>query len=252
MKFAFPTDEHFPYQDDDARSVALQIVRDFDPEVLVVGSDGIDFYSLSHFNKNPERTRARSLQDEINAWVEGQKEWQDAAPNALRCPIPGNHEMRLRAWTWEHSEISSLEELEPENLMKWDQLGLTYNKGGFDANREIVLEETVAIRHGSIVRAFSAYTAKGEIEKERYSMSTITGHTHRGGSFFARTRTGVVQAHEGFCLCRLDPEYVARPDWQQGILLGTVEQGLLNVEPVLINEIRGKKHAIWRGKEYRA
>ena len=33
MKIAFPTDEHFPFQDDQAREVAMMIVQDFDPDL---------------------------------------------------------------------------------------------------------------------------------------------------------------------------------------------------------------------------
>ena len=54
MKIAFPTDEHFPFQDERARSIALEIVRDFNPDVLISGSDGVDFYALSKFSKNPK------------------------------------------------------------------------------------------------------------------------------------------------------------------------------------------------------
>ena len=60
MKLAFVTDEHHPFQDDHARSVALKIVQDFDPDMVVCGSDGIDFYQVSHFDKNPERVKART------------------------------------------------------------------------------------------------------------------------------------------------------------------------------------------------
>ena len=41
VKVAFPTDEHYPYQDEYARDVALQIVADFSPDVLISGSDRV-------------------------------------------------------------------------------------------------------------------------------------------------------------------------------------------------------------------
>ena len=69
---------------------------------------------------------------------------------------------------------------------------------------------------------------------------------------WSRTRHGVVQAHEGFCLCLLEPEYTHHPDWQQGIIVGEVVDGMLSVEPILITDKAGKKKAIWRGKEYSA
>jgi len=100
------------------------------------------------------------------------------------------------------------------------------------------------------VRKNSAYSARAELEREFYAVSTISGHTHRGGSYFVTTRFGVKQAHEGFCLCRLDPEYVVNPDWQQGIVLAEVINSNLIVEPIPFYDSYGKKSAVWRGKEY--
>ena len=93
MRIAFPTDEHHPYADENARQLALTIVRDFDPEIRIAGSDALDFYSLSKFDKNPRRRK--TLDFEVNAWVHSQREWQDAAPNAIAVWLMGNHEFRL-------------------------------------------------------------------------------------------------------------------------------------------------------------
>ena len=56
-RLVFPTDEHFPFQDEHARSVALQITADFQPEIRIAGSDGLDFYGLSKFDKDPHRMK---------------------------------------------------------------------------------------------------------------------------------------------------------------------------------------------------
>ena len=68
IKIAFPTDEHFPFQNDRAREVALKIVQDFGPDVVPAGSDGLDFYKLSRFDRDPARMKAHSLQEEIQMW----------------------------------------------------------------------------------------------------------------------------------------------------------------------------------------
>jgi len=78
-KIAIPTDEHIPFQDDRARAVALKIVADYQPDIRIAGSDGVDFYMLSRFDKNPLRA-AFGLQGEIDMWKASQREWRDAAP----------------------------------------------------------------------------------------------------------------------------------------------------------------------------
>lgn len=254
MKIAFPTDEHFPFQDEKARAVALKIVSDFNPDLLISGSDGVDFYAISNFDKNPERAKL-GLQAEINAWRKGQLEWKDAAPHAKRRFIPGNHEDRLRRYLWRHPEIASLDAMSLPKVLDLDSLGIEYSNEDYGSYEIVVAPPRggngqLIIKHGKFVRKGSGQSARAELENECYSISILTGHTHRGGSYFASTRAGVVQAHECFCLCRLDPEYVAHPDWQQGIILAEVGKTLLNVKLIPIHTFRRQKKAVWRGKEY--
>jgi hypothetical protein len=248
MKIAFPTDEHRPFQDDRAVHVALKIVSDFNPDVLILGSDGMDFYNISKFNKNPERVKT-GLQDEIDQWQAGVRDWSSAAPSARKLYLIGNHEERWRTWLWYHPEIHDLNALKYENLLELAKLGIEWDPRP-SGNLEHTFFNRLVIRHGRFVRKWSGMSAKAELEADRYSISSISGHTHRGGSHYATTRNGMVQAHEAFCLCRLDPEYILHPDWQQGIVLAEVDVGNLSVETIpIINDVLTKK-AIWRGKEY--
>lgn len=239
IKIAFPTDEHYPFQDERARSIALAIVEDFRPDVLVTGSDGLDFYSLSSFDKDPARVKAGGLQREIDAWCAGQREWRSVAPDADRIHIPGNHEDRLRRWLWRHPDIADLDALKLSSLLKFDQLGLI-------EAQEVNFFDRLLVHHGTRVHKNAGASAYAELEKLFFAMSSMTGHTHRGGSVYVTSRTGLVEAHEGFCLCDLEPDYVANPNWQHGILLAEVSADHLQVEPVPFRDYR----AYWRGKLY--
>jgi len=247
LRVAFPTDEHFPFQDENARSVALQITRDFDPDVRVTLSDGLDFYSVSHFDKDPIVLKAGGLQREIDSWIAGQREWKDAMPRARTYAILGNHEDRLRKYLWKHPELHDLEVLKLENLLKFSELGI---EPGVRDEVEFGEAHKLIVKHGSRIRQHSAYSAAAELQKEFYAANIVTGHTHRGGTHYAATRHGVVAALEGFCLCRLDPAYDPSPNWQQGIVLSTVTDHGVFFEPVLFTRYLGKVVAQWRGKEY--
>jgi len=247
MRVAFPTDEHYPFQDERARSVALQIVQDFDPHVRIAGSDGMDFYSISKYSKNPARMKGTNLQNEINKWQAGQREWMDAAPNAHGYFLIGNHEDRLRRYIWNHPEISDLEVLKLQNILELFKFDIYWSEAG---SKELNLYNKVVLKHGSYVRKNSAYTAKAELEKEHYSISVVAGHTHRGGTVYATTRHGLVIGQEAFCLCTLNPEYMDNPNWQQGIVLIDVDRNHLSIEPIPIHTTSNKKTAVWRGKEY--
>ena len=251
MKVAFCTDEHFPFQDDRAREVALQLVRDFQPDLMITQSDGLDFYAVSSFDKNPARV-ATDLQKEIDAWKAGQREWISAAPRAKRRALLGNHEDRLRRYLWKHPELYSLEVLKFDNLLGYNELNIEWSGQDY-GHDEVVLHDRLVIKHGKLVRQRSGMSAYAELEKENFALSVLTGHTHRGGVSYITTRFGIRSAYECFCLCRLDPEYVAHPNWQQGIVLAEVTDDWLCVEPIPIHTTSlGKKLAIWRGKEYGA
>lgn len=250
MKIAFPTDEHFPFQDNQAREVAMKIVQEFSPDQIILGSDGLDFYDISTFDKDPKRVKV-DLQKEIDLWKAGVREWTTAAPGAKKRYIPGNHEDRLRRYLWRHPEIASLEALNLNNILDFAGLGIEWNEQEY-TQAEITFFDKLAIRHGKYIRTGSGMSARAELEADRYAISVMTGHTHRGGTVHATTRSGMVTGQECFCLCRLDPVYMARPNWQQGIVLAEVSKDAISVEAVPIQTFRRKKVAYWRGQAYHA
>ena len=226
----------------------MQIAADFKPDLRIAGSDGMDFYSISNFDKNPARVK-KGLQWEIDAWSAGQREWRDVCANAFF--LIGNHEDRLRRYLWRNPELFDLEVLRLPSLLRMAELGIHWETDkGERANQELVVHNRLVIKHGSLTRKHSAYTARGELEAEGFSISLLSAHTHRGGSTYQRTRRGVVHAHESFCLCSLEPEYLQHPNWQQGIVLATVTPTALSIEPVPFFRETGKVRAIWREKEY--
>jgi len=248
-KITFPTDEHHPYADMRAIALAQKITSDFNPDVRIAGSDGIDFYSISSFDKDPRHFKNGGLQNEITQWQNCQRAWIDASPNADVVFLIGNHEDRLKRWLWRNPEIYGLQALEMENLLEFEGLGIQMaDKGGL----EVVYHDKLIIKHGSIVRKHSGYTARAELEKETYDISTLSGHTHRGAQVFQKTRHGVVSGVEGFCLCDTDPSYTNNPNWQNGLVLATVNDNAVQFELISFYNKGNRKAALWRGREYTA
>ena len=197
----------------------LEDRQDFNPDILPAGSDGLDFYKLSRFDRDPQRMKQTTMQSEIMMWQKAQREWNDAAPNARRQFIPGNHEER---WDKTHLEARSIPELLTfllPKVLRLKELGIEEN----------MCEEIDLGRTGHPPRAGRPAalwsSARGEVEKQRYQVSTMTGHTHRGGIYMTTTRQGIIYGVECFCLCKLDPWYGHGPyDWQHGIVLATIHK----------------------------
>ena len=168
-------------------------------------------------------------------------------PNAKPLFLLGNHEDRLRKYLWRHPELWGLEALKLPSLLGFSELGIENPDGG-----EILLFDRLLIKHGERVRQHSAYSARAELEKEFYAVSILSGHTHRGGVHYATTRNGIVEAHECFCLCRLDPEYVFNPNWQQGLVLAEVDKIYLSITDIPFQPHGRKLAARWNGRQYRS
>lgn len=189
-----------------------------------------------------------NLQNEIDAWKAGQREWRDASPNATPFYLIGNHEQRHIRYLWRNPEYAELNVIQLPSLLGFEELDIPWE--GEDKHRELDIDKRLLITHGNVVRKYSAYTAKAAVEAERYARSVMIGHTHRGGTHYTSNRDGVVQGIECFCLCRTDPEYMSNPDWQQGLVVAEITKEKLNIEPILFTRSGDKLKAVWRGKEY--
>ena len=244
-KVAFPTDEHYPFQDERAVALAQRIVSDFSPDILIRGSDALDFYRVSSFLRS-KKVFAKGLAAEIKAWKVGERAWADVAPDAKRPFLIGNHEARLRKYILAKApELEGLEALELQNLLDFQEFGIR-----LAYNNEVMVDGRLLVKHGDIVRKYSAYTAKGELEREKYSITMMSGHTHRGGVHYATTRSGIVAAYECFCLCSLNPPYTKNPDWQQGISLATTHPAGVQVDMIPFFWKGNRLFAHWRDREY--
>lgn len=208
------SDLHIPYHDPFAWQLTLNIVEEVKPTKVNLAGDLLDFYLLSTFDKDPKALEDGRLQENLDQWFQMMRDLQRAAPDECEHEfIPGNHEDRLRRYLMRNQELYGLRALELPSLLRLGELGIKYSEYEIE-----VIAGLLGIKHGSIVRKDSAMSAKAELERERYTMSLITGHTHRKGFHFVTTRLRTVKAVENGCLCRTNPEYVVGiPNWQQGI-----------------------------------
>jgi predicted phosphodiesterase len=166
-KVLFVSDIHCPYQDEVALEAMYNFMNWWKPDEVIIMGDLVDFYAVSRFNKDPER--ALRLQEELDSSVSVLKEIRDRAKKANIYFIKGNHENRLKKYLWANaSELSSLNALRLESLLEFDKLNIKYK------DRGIIRYKDLIVKHGTLVRKFAGYTAKGEFEKN--GMSGISVH----------------------------------------------------------------------------
>lgn len=217
------SDFQIPFHDVDAVKLTLAFASELKPYGVILNGDVVDCYSLSDFDKNP--LQKASLQTEIELAGKLMGQFQHVKE---RIWLGGNHEDRLRRVIWRNPAFAGLKELEFPQLFHLADYGFKWKEYG-DVHRLGKLSVT----HGDTVRASSGATARAHFEK--FGGSVLHGHTHRLGAYYRTNGTGTHGAWENGCLCRLDPEYVKRPDWQQGFSVVHVGAGgAFNVQQVPI------------------
>jgi hypothetical protein len=246
-------DVHEGFEDDRALNILRAITPEFDPHVIACMGDLLDCYKLSRFDKDP--TRIETLQDEINKARTLLHEMAQLAPRARRVFFEGNHEDRLRRTIWNLADAGKVlvelddfrEAMTWERLLRLDQIGWEFVPYLGPAQGEFKLLPKFIVKHGTIVRKWDCYTAKAE--HDMYGKSGASGHTHRLGVYMQRDHNGNHVWVETGCLCRLDPDYVTAPNWQQGFVCMTFDRktGAFAVEPVYIHN----GLAVWRDTIYK-
>ena len=235
------SDVHVPFQDHTACDMALRFIRQHRPDTIHLLGDICDFYACSKFDKDP--CRRETLQDELDETAQFLQRIRRSAPSARIIYSEGNHEFRLRRYLRSEAKaLASLRSLQLEKLLDLPSLSIQFRH-----QDEPYRIGSLLYTHGSIVRKWSAYTAKAHFEK--YGCSVIHGHTHRFGSFYHSNITDVHGAWENGCLCGLQPEYVESPDWQQGWSVVRGRSGYFHVEQVVVIGGRYHYHGTTYGKK---
>jgi hypothetical protein len=239
-RVAFLSDLHVPFLCERAWGAAMSLLEDYRPDLVVLGGDLFDFYSISAHDKEPGRLDR--LQDEFDAAAPLWK--QVDALSGRKVVIWGNHEERLIRLTHANPGLVNLRALTIEAAAEMPQ-GWTYYP-----NQTRLKVGPLSILHGDLKGrgTSSVHAASGFLRKLR--TSCLAGHLHRFQSFFETNADGTIRA--GFASGHLsDPDearYLASPDWQQGFTTIDFdhEAGLFSVTPHLIIEGRTR----WNGKTY--
>jgi hypothetical protein len=206
-------DAHFPFQHKPSVQASLDALEIVKPDTLMTGSDLIDFYALSKYDKNPKRQN--SLQDDLDSaqdFLEQQRKL--VGPQCKIHYLEGNHEARLKKYLKRNAKaLANLRALRLGELLDTGSLDVHLHTYG-----KLIKVGDVYYTHGTTHSAGGGNTARSHIK--RIGGSVSVGHCHRLSVVHERKDTGFFTGFEGGCLCRFDQEYVledwaiSRMDWQ--------------------------------------
>jgi hypothetical protein len=231
------SDQHFPYHDVRANSVALEhAVGHKKINFILINGDGLDFYQLSRFMKDP---RKRSLNDEIWGWIEYLNILQTAFPGAKIYWKLGNHENRLEKYLFVKApELLNMQEFKLSKILK------TRGVENVEViEKQIIYAGRLPFVHGTEFQSGSVSPvnpARGLFLKTL--SSAVTSHHHRSSAHSETDINGKLMSWYSIgCLCGLHPEYALLNKWNLGFAYIQTE-GL---------EFSFENMKIYNGKVYR-
>ena len=224
-RIAIISDLHHPFHDIPTWHAVAAFLDDFQPDIIVWNGDIGDFYSISVFDKNPQRSFnfADEMGELQHFMAEARRRW----PDATHYFIMGNHEHRLEWYLKKNPELSGLVNLDSLLHLK-DQGFILMPYGG-------VLDYLgFAITHGTRYSSLPNSTAR--MHKDMIGGSGVVGHSHRMGQWAYTDMRGAHAFYESGCLCRLDPDYIRQrpPNWQQGFFAGIAHDNAVHLHHIAV------------------
>ncbi|HVU59352.1 MAG TPA: metallophosphoesterase [Candidatus Saccharimonadales bacterium] len=169
-----------PTHSEESVDIMLQLIRDTQPDRIVLNGDNLDFPTLGRHEQ--EHFFQNTLKPSIN-YVHGVLAlMRSAAPNAAIVYLAGNHEQRLEKYIAQKApELYDLVQAGSDErmltvpfLLNLKKLGIEY-RSGYPAN-EYYLSDKLKIIHGTKAKSNTS-TVAGLARTE--SESVIQGHSHR-------------------------------------------------------------------------
>lgn len=264
------SDLQWPFVDLQALDVTCQILRERQPNTLIIGGDLMDLSAWSKYTQRPEW--ATVTQQSVNEIHQFLASLRKMLPTSRIVVVEGNHEKRMPDVLLNNAKAAyGLKRADqPEGwpvlsipyLTAMDTLDIEYHDG-FPAN-PLWLNPELQFKHRAKGRGANAVA-----NNERYS--TVYGDNHRIESQYKTYPTMDGAKTYGVfgvgCLCRLDGHTpgantglhldgtVAEnysDNWQQGfMLIDHHADGSYSANQVFIDTFNGYK-AIYNGKLYEA
>lgn len=203
------SDLHFPYQDNDAITLALNYGLEKKVDCILINGDLIDFATISRHEKD---FRSRSVKEEFDAVREFLSTVRNAFPKTKIVFKYGNHDERWEKWLFlKAPEIFDFEEFQLEIILKFAELKIE------------VVKDKLPIKIGKLnILHGHELNGGGGVNPARGAFlrtldNVIIGHFHRSSEVTEATFGGnIINVRSTGCLCGMYPMYARVNKWNLG------------------------------------
>src|SRR5690606_4600329 len=228
VKFMYTSDHHWPYADERAISLNIQIARVFQPDLITDLSDFFDFADYSHWD-NLKTPASQLWGSDLQRPLDLHADWHKKIEKVLRkkpiwLALWGNHDLWLydflmnqRGGAGIYTFASFLEELENNGTLinSWP-----------DRKHVVKVSPRLKLLHGVNASKNPGTVAKNTLEDfagKHYEpdagqfYNVVYGHDHRSTVY---DYYGVTAYGSG-CNCLTNMPYLRAPaNWQLGVVIG--------------------------------
>ncbi len=169
-KVAILSDIHFPFHCNFSLEKALEKIKEFNPDIILLNGDIVDFYQLSTFSKNPNiRDVYKGIEYLKNFICELRKFRESIIYYRL-----GNHENRLFKYVWTKAqELSDIINIFNEKDLNVDKILYTQDYLYFHNPHS-----SLHIFHGHELRLSANLVYVAENLLRKYKTNIIISHYH--------------------------------------------------------------------------
>jgi predicted phosphodiesterase len=199
-RYLILSDIHIPYHDVEALETALSYGDQYDPDVIILNGDLLDFYQCSRFSKDPRKVAIYRELEIANDFLDHLAERYPDATFAFKY---GNHEQRLDDYIKTNAAaINGMKGLSVEEQLDFEDRGIKWRRSAW------IYLGKLTIGHGHERKTpFGSkhpHQRNGDWAKDSY----LTGHHHKvGEDVRVSIRGKIMGSWTTGCLCYLNPEY---------------------------------------------
>jgi len=204
------SDLHFPYQHNEAITLALNYGLEKEVNCILINGDLIDFATISRHEKD---FRARSVFEEFEAVRKFLQGLRKAFPKTKIVFKYGNHDERWEKWLFVKApEIFDCTDFKLEVLLQFGSLGIEVVKD----KRPIKIGK-LTVLHGHELAGGSGGVNPARATFLKTLDSVIVGHYHKTSQHTETTMNGnVISVESQGCLCGMNPLYMPINKWNLG------------------------------------
>lgn len=213
------SDVHIPFHSISALTAMFDYTVNMNVDSIILNGDIMDCFSISHFNREPNKT---SFIEEVQKIKQFLDELKVIYPNVKIYYKFGNHELRLEHYLMSKApEIFGLPEFRLEVLLDLYNKKIAY----IPENIYIDLNSELPILHGHEFK--NGVTSPANPARSlflRSKKTALQGHNHQTSEHTEmRLDNEIMTCWSLGCLSELNPKYLSLNRWNHGFAIYTKE-----------------------------